>query len=320
MIYIYKYACIRNNSKEYVEEENILKGLFPSIPPFRRSTAVSQTSSLGQWQMKWTWARGLVCIFATCKEDSTQLGNLLQAWKIGFVVRWSAKMLYENNKASRYWRIPMSQRRNEIQVSLAAAIARAQCSISVDDRATVGCFLAVHEIQFEPRIVQVPEVDRWLSSHPTQSASTKPNSCKEPRDKIRRPRSRVPQTNLKTSLTIWEWATAGACIYRQIILTAKERSGLVKVRYWGVSTRLQKWDGSWYGWPAYLSGGCLIGMGVGIGLQFSIETRARISIAYFCWDSRRPAETSYVENFSLRSCISLSISSEELPVDTVSSA
>ena len=65
-----------------------------------------------------------------------------------------------------------------VQISSAVVDAIAQYSDSVLDPATVGCFLALQEIQFAPRKIQYPVVDHRVKEDLAQSASEKPYKSK----------------------------------------------------------------------------------------------------------------------------------------------
>jgi hypothetical protein len=47
-------------------------------------------------------------------------------------------------------------------------------SASVEERATVGCFLLIQEMQPEPSVKQYPVTERLESTSPAQSESQKP--------------------------------------------------------------------------------------------------------------------------------------------------
>lgn len=97
----------------------------------------------------------------------------------------------------------MSRSIKEIQVNSAAAEAIDLYSASALERDTVGCFFALQEIQFPPRKVQTPLVDRRVSGQPAQSASENAYKLSVLEDRIQIPKLVVPQTYLKIRLTNW---------------------------------------------------------------------------------------------------------------------
>ena len=67
--------------------------------------------------------------------------------------------------------MPTSLSKVRSQHTSAEAVARARYSDLVEERETVGCFLAEQVIGLEPRYTSRPEVDRRSSGSPAQSAS-----------------------------------------------------------------------------------------------------------------------------------------------------
>lgn len=61
---------------------------------------------------------------------------------------------------------PISFKREDVQIALVVAFAKALYSLSVEDLAMVGCFFAAHETKIFPRKILYPLVDRLLSGHP----------------------------------------------------------------------------------------------------------------------------------------------------------
>ena len=65
-------------------------------------------------------------------------------------------------------------RRRRSQMISEEVVARARYSASVDERATVGCFLACQEMRLGPRKMQNPVVDHLSVESPAQSKSLQP--------------------------------------------------------------------------------------------------------------------------------------------------
>lgn len=107
---------------------------------------------------------------------------------------------------------PISRNIYIIHVSSAAAKASARYSDSVLDLVTVVCFLEDQEMQFDPRYIQYPVVDRRVSGQPTQSTSKNPYKLREDSDTLRRPYANVPLTYLIILLTAWQCPSLGSDI------------------------------------------------------------------------------------------------------------
>jgi hypothetical protein len=113
----------------------------------------------------------------------------------------------------------------------AVALARALYSASVLERGTVAYFLAHQEIRFEPRNTANLPVDRRSSTQPTQSTSEKALTNIEEDRLIFSPNFKVPCMYRRILLTTLQYTVVGAWRNWHTLLTAKEMSGRVNVRY-----------------------------------------------------------------------------------------
>lgn len=161
-----------------------------------------------------------------------------QECKIGLTERWRADKLSHNigilgigMNNSHTWQ--------DIQVNSAAVadIDRYSASASVLDLETVVYFLALQDIWFEPRSTQKLDVDRLEERQPAESASAYAIKSKEDSADISIPWSAVALIYLRIRLVRDIWNSVGEYINCQTKLTAKPKSGLVKVRYCSDPTR-----------------------------------------------------------------------------------
>ena len=123
------------------------------------------------------------------------------------------------------------------QESSTAVIAKALYSASVEERGTVGCFLANQEIGFETRKTNNHMVQCMSVGSPAQSASEKAVRDKGPREK-QMPWFKVPLRYLRTRLAASKWTEVGLLMNWQSWWTLKAEFGLAKVRYWRAPTTL----------------------------------------------------------------------------------
>ena len=117
---------------------------------------------------------------------------LVRAWKTGFDVRYVAPRLSHHKMVVRCCDTPSSLSSDSTQMASAAPFAKALYSASVLDLETVGYFLALHEIRFEPTNTAKPLVDRRSSIHPAQSASMKTLTPVDGDFRILNPMLKVP--------------------------------------------------------------------------------------------------------------------------------
>ena len=100
------------------------------------------------------------------------------AWNTGFFAIFKTLWLsHKSFVASSWWR-PISVRILLSHIASQAAVTIALYSASVDDIATLGYFLLLHETVVELRLKQYLDVEFQLSMHPTQSESTYPCNLK----------------------------------------------------------------------------------------------------------------------------------------------
>jgi hypothetical protein len=113
----------------------------------------------------------------------------------------------------------------------AVAFARDLYSASVLDLDTVACFLALQEIKLGPKYIANPPVDLLSSTQPAQSASEKALTNVEDDFLKANPRLDVPLTYLNILLTAVQCTVVGAWRNWHTLLTEKDISGQVRVKY-----------------------------------------------------------------------------------------
>ena len=95
----------------------------------------------------------------------------------------------------------------------------------------MACFLAHHEIKLGPKNMANPPVERLSSRQPAQSESEKALTRVEDDLLKLRPMLKVCLTYLTMRFAAVQCTVVGACRNWHTLLTAKEISGLVSVRY-----------------------------------------------------------------------------------------
>jgi hypothetical protein len=147
-------------------------------------------------------------------------------------------MLSHHNLATVEWGTLSSCNNFWIHINSTVALARALYSASVLDLETVGYFLALQEIRLGHKKTAKPLVDLRSSRHLAQSASANALSSMEDDFLMCIPRCKVPFIYCKIRLTLAQCLLVGECKNWRTLLTEKEISGRVRVRYCRASTIL----------------------------------------------------------------------------------
>lgn len=114
----------------------------------------------------------------------------------------------------------MSRRMNESHVYSVVVDAIALCLASTLDLDTVGCFLTLHDMQFEPRNVEYPVVEHFMDGQLPQSALEKAYKSRELFRRMQRPMDIVTLRYQRIRFTIWKGAFIAACMCWHTVFTA----------------------------------------------------------------------------------------------------
>lgn len=101
---------------------------------------------------------------------------------------------------------------DKIQVISAVTRSKHLYSAPVLDQDTMCCFLDCHDIRFDPRRTQNPEVDLLSSGSEAQSSSQKASRCKDDVEFGLSPMSRVPAKYRSILFTACQCVIKGFCI------------------------------------------------------------------------------------------------------------
>jgi hypothetical protein len=210
-------------------------------------------------------------------------------WNTRFAVRYFAPMLSHYSLALRGQGMYNSFKTTWIDISFAVASVMTLYFVSVLDWETVFCFLAHHEIKLGPRKIAKLPVDFLSSVHPAQSVSGKALTIVEDERRMTNANEMVCLRKWRIRLTAVQWTDVGAWRYWQTLLTKKEISGQVSVKYCKASTILQYIVASsgLRGTPSCAAILVSEDRGVGAGLQLIIPARSNRSVVYFCWPRNR---------------------------------
>lgn len=121
---------------------------------------------VGMW---WTFKTSDLTNFLT-KWKQIAICFILE-WKTGFRDRCFARRLSVQTYDDPISKHPISCRKFLIHTILKETSARTRNSASVDDLATIGCFLANQETKLFPKYIANPSVLLQSSIQPAQSAS-----------------------------------------------------------------------------------------------------------------------------------------------------
>lgn len=136
---------------------------------------------------------------------------LVRAWKTGLDASQIALILSHHMSGAWCRKILRSRRSRRSHERLAAVSARLRYSDSVDDRATVCCFLTLQEIGLVPKYIHYPLVERQSIGSPAQSASQYAMRQSGP-GRICNPNCNVPFKKQRICLTATMCSVVAACI------------------------------------------------------------------------------------------------------------
>lgn len=168
------------------------------------------------------------------------------------------------------------------------ACATALYSASVDDRATMSCFLDCHEMGLAPRKTQYAPVERRLDWSPAQSASKNVWNCVLVVEEMWKGWLLVTLRYRKILLTAYQWMFWGLCMYWHTLFTSNEISGLVKAKYCKLPKTLRYNETSKKGGEFVGSSWKAVDMGVETPFDLSILRCVRRSLMSLVWPRRNP--------------------------------
>lgn len=135
-----------------------------------------------------------------------------------------------------------SWRRELSQIISAVVLVTGRYTAPVDDRATIGCFLAGQDNKFHPIYTGKPLMDLLSSVLPAQSTSQKAWSWELVEWVIKRPWCKVALTYRRTCLQDVQWVVVGADKNWHNLFTTKAKSGRVDKHTVMLPRFSYKWD------------------------------------------------------------------------------